>query len=228
MNRASTPVRSSQDPVHPRLSAVVCRHLQSPWLQPLHRPTVGAFERLCALSGFDPRKGLVFDSGCGTGHSTRLMAQRHPDCLVIGIDRSASRLSRLGRSDLPFREENAFWVQGELASFWRLALERGWRLRRHYLLYPNPWPKAAQVQRRWHGHPVFPHMLALGGKLELRCNWRTYAEEFRLALQLARPGVVTNMECAESELDWGAIETPFGRKYGRSGHQLYRLTADLG
>lgn len=170
----------------------------------------------------------MLDSGCGTGTSTRTLAAMHPDCLVIGIDRSLSRLSRLGQSAFPFRQDNAIWVQAELASFWRLALEAGWRLHHHYLLYPNPWPKPGQLQRRWHAHPVFPRILALGGVLELRSNWRIYAEEFRQALLLARPGMEIRLESAVSEQDWEGIETPFGLKYARSGHRLYRLVHDLG
>jgi len=227
MNQASSPVSSSQSAVHHRLEEVVRRHAATVWQRPLHAPSVAAFKRLLALPGFDPACDLVFDSGCGTGASTRLIADRQPDCLVIGIDRSANRLSRLGQRDFPLQRDNAIWVQAELSSFWRLALENGWRLRRHYLLYPNPWPKPGQLQRRWHAHPVFPGMLALGGVLELRCNWKIYAEEFRRAVEIVHPGADVQVESADSEEGWDGIETPFGRKYTRSGHQLYRLIADL-
>lgn len=228
MNQKSSPVSSSQTGIHSRLDSVVRRHLSTDWRQPLHVPTVAAFERMVALPEFDVTRGLIFDSGCGTGASTRLIAQRHPDAQVVGIDRSANRLARQGRSEFPFQRENAVWIQAELASFWRLALENGWRLERHYLLYPNPWPKPGQLQRRWHAHPVFPQMLALGGILELRCNWKVYADEFRRAIQIVAPNAPTTVETALSEGSWDGIETPFGRKYAQSGHGLYRLVADLG
>ena len=123
----------------------------------------------------------MLDSGCGTGASTRALARAHPDCLVIGVDKSVARLGRTGASAFPHREGNAVWLRAELSSFWRLALQAGWALERHYLLYPNPWPKPGQLQRRWHGHPVFPELLRLGGRLELRCNWEIYALEFAAA-----------------------------------------------
>ncbi|MDX1556818.1 MAG: hypothetical protein R3212_12380, partial [Xanthomonadales bacterium] len=76
-------------------------------------------------------------------------------------------------------------------------------------------------------HPVFPQMLALGGTLEMRCNWKVYADEFRLAVSIARPNVPLRLDAVDSELAWGDLETPFGRKYAASGHTLYRVIADL-
>ena len=226
MKGNSSPVRSSQNGVHPRLNGIVQKHIEQPWLQPLHRPSVEAFERLSGMYDFNASP-IVLDSGCGTGASTRLIANRHPECMVIGVDQSIARLRRQGFDAFPARQGNALFVHAELASFWRLSLQAGWRLARHYLLYPNPWPKPAQVLRRWHGHPVFPQMVALGGVLELRSNWSIYTQEFAAALGQVCPGIEITLEERASEAGWDAIETPFGRKYAQSGHQLYRLIAEL-
>ncbi len=203
------------------------RHLEHPWKQPLHAPTVAAFERLLALPGLRPDRGLIFDSGCGTGASSRMIATRHPQAQVIGIDRSLSRLSRLGECEFPLVRDNVIWLHAELSSFWRLALQCGWRLERHYLLYPNPWPKPGQLKRRWHAHPVFPQLLALGGVLEMRSNWAIFAQEFKCAAGQVCPDADIRVESALSEQCWGDVETPFGRKYAASGHILYRVVADL-
>ena len=42
-----------------------------------------AFEALQRELGPNPR-GLIFDSGCGTGESTRNLAERHPEARVVG------------------------------------------------------------------------------------------------------------------------------------------------
>ena len=141
-----------------------------------------------------------------------------PDCLVVGVDKSESRLSRLDAPSFPHRNGNAVWLRAELSTFWRLALAEGWRLHRHYLLYPNPWPKPGQLQRRWHAHPVFPVMLALGGRLELRCNWEIYAQEFALAAKQLLGLDVQPQQLAKSE-----VSSPFERKYLASGHTLYSV-----
>lgn len=158
------------------------------------------------------------DSGCGTGESTRRLAELFPRHLVVGVDKSIDRLSRLGACSLPHREGNALWARAELTTFWRLALRAGWRLERHYLLYPNPWPKPGHLQRRWHAHPVFRDMLALGGRLELRCNWLTYAQEFAFAIRRETGQGVQPLPLPGQE-----PLTAFERKYRASGHELYRV-----
>jgi len=183
---------------------------------------VAAFEALqgmvCAQSA-----PLVLDSGCGTGESTRRMARLWPDCLVVGVDKSAERLRRGGARVLPHREGNAVWLRADLATFWRLAARAGWRLQRHFLLYPNPWPKPGQLRRRWHAHPVFPDLLRLGGVLEMRCNWEPYAREFAFALEYVLGAPAALRPAPDSE-----VTSPFERKYRASGHALYAVTVDCG
>ena len=209
---------SSQQGVHPRLTTVVDAHLRRAWQAPFHPPSVEAFHALQAQLGGDTRR-LVLDSGCGTGASTRLIARALPDCLVIGVDKSQSRLSRTGAAAFPHRDGNAIWLRAELSTFWRLAVQAGWRLRRHYLLYPNPWPKPGQLRRRWHANPVFPDVLRLGGQLEMRCNWEIYALEFAAAVNRVLGTDVRPWLPCESD-----ITSPFELKYRASGHPLYSVS----
>jgi tRNA G46 methylase TrmB len=88
-------------------------------------------------------------------------------------------------------------------------------------LYPNPWPKPDHLQRRWHGSPLWPSILALGGRLELRSNWRVYVDEFAQALALT--GASAQLEiCSVS-----APLTPFERKYQLSGQTCWRCISEL-
>jgi tRNA (guanine-N7-)-methyltransferase len=213
----SRTVFSSQSAVHPRLVPLLEKHSSKEWQGALHRPSVEAFEAL-EEAGVTGRERIVLDSGCGTGESTLQLARAMPDCLVIGVDKSEARLSRLGASFFPHRQDNAVWLRAELSTFWRLALAAGWRLHRHYLLYPNPWPKPGQLQRRWHAHPVFPVLLSLGGRLELRCNWEIYVLEFALAVNR-----LLGLDVQPQQLPESMPVTPFERKYRASGHSLYSL-----
>lgn len=212
-------VSSSQTDIHPRLEKSVKRHLENPWLQPLHRPSCEAFKGLKEAGTLDEDKPVILDSGCGTGRSTSHLAEIFPRHNVIGIDQSMARLSRSGGESGIFRNGNCILIRAELSTFWRLLLEDGCFPERHYLLYPNPWPKPAHLKRRWHGHPVFPQLLSLGGQIEMRCNWKIYAREFAHAVNLATGG---NLEPKRIRPDVGI--SPFEQKYLERGQALFSVT----
>ena len=208
-------VHSSQTAVHPRLPALVARHLKAAWRkppQPADAPALAALdEALAAHCG-----PVVLDSFCGTGQSTALLARRHSDALVIGIDKSAHRLGRHSG------DGSYLLLQAHCEAVWQHLQQTGHRLAAHYLFYPNPWPKPGQLARRVHGHPALPTLLALGGQLELRSNWQLYVEEFGVALTLAGyPSRVALLG------DSGEPLTRFEAKYRNSGHALWSLTAAL-
>ena len=78
-------VRSSQAGIHRRLESLVERYESARWKNPLHGATCRAFEALSIELSGDARP-LILDSGCGTGASTRRLAERFPPALVIGVD----------------------------------------------------------------------------------------------------------------------------------------------
>lgn len=222
-------VTSNQPGPHPRLEETVRKHLGSTFQRPLPDYSRRAFDaHFAAIDNF--RGPLVFDSFCGVGESTRQLAATLPEALVVGIDKSAHRLGRHGhyRADgdpgnSPNNNpDNYLLVRADTDDFWRQALAAGWRLQQHWLLYPNPWPKAAQLQRRCHGSPLFPTLLALGGALELRSNWRLYLDECHCALAIAGRSPE-----AVRELPPGPPLTPFERKYRAAGQALWQLRCEL-
>jgi tRNA (guanine-N7-)-methyltransferase len=211
---------SAQQGIHEGLAARVRKHLAEPFRKPYadyNRAALAA-----ALAGWDGRAGLILDAGCGVGHSTIQIARAHPEHWVIGVDQSQDRLSRRKPYPSALMPANLVFVRADLVDFWRLLGEAGLRLARHYILYPNPWPKIGHLGRRWHAHPVFPTAVALGGVLECRSNWRVYIEEFALAL-----GLVTGRATAWEAFQAEQPLTPFERKYRDSGQTLYRVVLDL-
>lgn len=218
MQANSRSIVTNQPGPHEALERRVARALAHPLRKPVAEHTRAAFAEADAWLAAR-QAPLIIDAGCGVGLSTRQLAQRHPGHAVIGIDRSADRLSR----DHGALSDNALLVRADLVDFWRLALAAGWQPQRHYVLYPNPYPKAAHLKMRWHGHPVFPALLALGGRLEVRSNWRLYIEEFA---QATRQATGQLPDVAEHD-PAGAYLTPFERKYAASGQALWKLTVTL-
>lgn len=219
MSDTSRRVSSAQAGPHQDLARRVDRALQHPLRKPVAEHTRHAFEHADGWRRQRLAAPLIIDAGCGVGLSTRRLARRFPDSVVIGIDRSADRLSR-NHGELP---DNALLVRADLVDFWRLALAEGWQPQRHYLLYPNPYPKPGHLKMRWAGHPVFSAIVALGGRLELRSNWQIYVEEFAQALYQA-----TGIEVGVGEYQpEDGFLTPFEEKYHRSGQPLWRLVVTL-
>lgn len=212
---------SNQAGVHSELARVLERHRHAPWREPLHAPSLAAFDSLLRHLPGKPEQ-LVLDSGCGTGESTLTLARMFPQALVLGIDQSAVRLAE--RAEFGFAEHgNAILLRARVETIWRRLAELGWRVHRHFLLYPNPWPKAEHLKRRWHGHPVWPGLLAISDALELRTNWPVYAEEFALACTLSG----WRADCRELAPESAGL-SPFERKYRDSGHVLTRILATPG
>ena len=214
---------SAQTGVHEQLPRLLARHAASPFRKPYSDYNRAAFEAsMIRRERLAPGAPLILDACCGVGESSLALARAYPDHYVIGVDQSADRLGRevIGKAGgLP---ENLDLVRADLVDYWRLLHDAGIRLARHALYYPNPWPKIGHLSRRWHAHPVFPTVLALGGVLECRSNWKIYVEEFCLAVHLLRGQAV----CCEPFLPKQSI-TPFERKYLASGHALWRARVPL-
>lgn len=225
-------VTTNQPDIYDKLEEVVRKYASTEYLRPIADHTRIAFaEAEKFVLNFYESAGnerdiaghaaykVILDSGCGTGESTLNIAIANPDVPVIGIDKSATRLTKAGTAP-----QNAFLVRAELLDFWRLALGKvkagQWHIPYHALYYPNPWPKQSEATRRFHLHPIFPTLLQLGDTLELRTNWELYAREFAEAARIATPDCSIAREPFEPERPITAFE----RKYKEARQQLWRVT----
>jgi len=222
---STTPSRkiiSNQTGMHEDLPKILARHRETPFQKAIAEHTLQAFY-FAQFVIAKQSKPLILDSGCGTGESTIFLAEKHPDHFVLGIDKSLARLSKnlsftplLGGTRVG---DNFQLVRADLIDFWRLAVRDGWQVDKHYLLYPNPWPKKNQIKRRFHGHPVFFDLIKLGRFFELRSNWRIYVQEFAFAFEFAT-GIRPQIEQFSPKPPY---ISRFEKKYAESGHELFRL-----
>ncbi len=217
MQADSRRIESNQLGPHERLQETVIKHIEKPFRKPIADHTQQVFDDI-QRQITSAELPIVFDSCCGVGDSSRILAKRFPNHWVIGVDKSENRLNRERAGDDP---ENLILARADLNDFYRLAHMAGWQFDRHYVLYPNPWPKSEHLGRRWHGAPVFPYIPKLGGVLELRSNWKLYLEEFAIALGVLEK--VSELQSFEPE----TFMTPFEKKYHESGQTLWRLTSEL-
>ena len=167
----------------------------------------------------DSKVNVILDSGCGTGKSSILLGEMYPHCVVIGVDQSIARLSRnksYKQSDQDDDNnnnddvatsvhnmdgsDNVLLLRAELSDFWKCCLSSTqWfesvSIYKHYLLYPNPYPKKSRLKSRFYAHPAFPLLMmttmmdnidphADQDRLVVRSNWKGYLDEFKSAVDI--------------------------------------------
>lgn len=222
----SKAIITNQPGIHEKLVEVVERHLRHASQKPYQIHTQQAFDEMDTLvQAFLANNiagTIILDACCGVGQSTRILAQKNPHALVIGVDKSAHRIDRnvegFNAGD-GFIAKNYHLVRADLNDFYRLVKNANWPVKQHYILYPNPWPKAKHLQRRWHGSAVFPQMTSIGEQLILRSNWRLYLEEFQQAAKI----VALTGDISQVANEEGQALTPFEAKYQASDQVCWQL-----
>ncbi|MFC3094872.1 methyltransferase domain-containing protein [Alteromonas sediminis] len=213
MQQART-ITTRQTGLHDKLIERVNRYRLSRSRRPIAAHTQRAFEDALAWLG-DGAGEIILDSCCGVGESTAKLAERFPAAKVIGLDKSVARLDK--HHAYQHEGSNYRVIRADVNDFWRLAHDNALTFNRHYLLYPNPYPKPSQLQKRWYASDVMPSLMAISNTLEVRSNWLLYLQEFEQAAMCY--GVKGNIR----NLDGSSPMTPFERKYRQSGQQCFAL-----
>eukprot|EP01041_Mallomonas_annulata_P004062 gene4059-8077_t len=235
---------------HPRTSEFAIKHCETFGTfvdnHVVSRHTVEAFSLAQSFvdefyNGTSIDKPVILDSGCGVGMSTTMLAKKYPKIPIIGIDKSIVRLQKNKNFEdpkdfsspedfTPPTLRNMLLLRAELVDFWWLCAEQSdWTVHSHYILYPNPYPKAQHLSRRWHGHPIFPVLLGLGGRVVIRSNWPVYCREFMQATQSVvdeknlLPGLENPINMSFTAYTPDPPMTHFERKYQNADVPVYQL-----
>lgn len=206
-----------QQEVHQDLNIILDKHSKAKYLKPIASFNIDAFNLFKKFYQAHQNKPILLDLGCGTAQSSVYLAENNPDCIVIGIDRSAVRLTKIGASK---NLTNLLILRTDIEDFIRLFVEHGCKARKIYFFYPNPYPKKSQINKRWYAHPLFSTFLKAAQGIEVRSNWRLYIQEFFLSLEYFNKHALFNT------FEPKVPVTPFELKYSGSGQTLYRLISD--
>ncbi len=211
----SREITTSQLGIHDKLDELVKKYHTTKNKRPISAHTQAAFDDVNEwLRGFTG--DVILDSCCGVGESTAKIAQANPHAKVIGIDKSEQRIEK--HAHYSTHSDNYRVIRADVNDFWRLVSRSGWNVVQHYLLYPNPYPKKTQVQKRWHASAAMVDLMAITPHIEVRSNWLIYIMEFAQAAR--HYGVVSDM-CEVTSDD---NMTPFERKYRASGQSCWKLS----
>ncbi len=218
MQHTSRFISTNQLGIHPNLTKVVRKQLQHTSQKPISAHTQLAFDQVMAWLG-DWSGELILDSCCGVGESTANIALANANAKVIGVDKSALRTNK--HQAYAVEKDNYLVVRADLNDFLVLLIKANKTLSKHFLFYPNPYPKSAHLQKRWYVTSALPIIIKLGGQLEVRSNWQLYIQEFSQALKIA------DIQSTVTSYQQLPAITPFERKYWQSGQQSWQLLADL-
>ena len=220
-------VETNQIGINEQLDELVDKYLHTTNRKPIQPHTQEAFEQVCTWLGAW-QGDIIFDSCCGVGLSTLALAQRYPNAKVVGIDKSEQRVGKHSHHSQVVDNQlnNHMLVRADVIDFWRLAVASKIQLSHHFLLYPNPYPKKTQVQKRWHGSSSFLDIMALGGVLEVRSNWLLYLEECQFVLN--KLGHASTLTALDAQGTGFQPLTLFEKKYVNSGQTCYQLVTHQG
>jgi len=204
-----------------KLKRLVQRHQRSVFRKPPADHTLLAYQLFQNRYSQWQGRPLILDSCCGVGASTVNIASQYPDAFVLGVDKSEHRLAK----------HHAYVVQGvrnyqllraDCADLWFLLDRDGIHFQKHFLLYPNPWPKSSQRQRRWYAMPSMTALVKLQRFLSVRSNCLWYLEEFAWVLRW------WGFDPTLGPLNlFDYSMTPFELKYHQAGQQLWLLSCDF-
>lgn len=219
MQGNSRTIDTQQQGIHENLAAIVKKYQSTQNQRPVSAHTETAYQDAIQWLG-DWRGEVIIDSCCGVGKSTATIAQQFPNAKVIGIDKSALRVGK--HHHYQGQTDNYRLIRADVLDFWRLLNQNmascAWTISHHFLLYPNPYPKASQVQKRWHASPVMPDLMALSAHIEVRSNWLIYLQEF------AQAALAYDFTCDIKAIpSHSQALTPFEQKYINSGQTCWQL-----
>lgn len=163
---------------------------------------------------------LIIDAFCGIGESTYKIAKANPDQLVIGFDKSLSRIERKNK----FKKEsvkNLLIFQADIFDIYQVFFEikkiNRLRIIKQFIMYPNPWPKLKNKKKRVYLNNVIPYIFAQESEIEVRSNWGRFLVEFSMVAEFY------NFNFSFEKLEGKPFMTPFEKKYYLSGQSLNKL-----
>jgi tRNA (guanine-N7-)-methyltransferase len=188
-----------------------------------HIPAPRGYEAFRFPSGFS---SFVLEIGAGVGWHAESFARAHPNRYLMAIEHSHERFAKLSRRLERAKLDNIVAIQADAESFVVHAVPRE-SLDRVLILYPNPYPKASQANKRWHRMPFMEALLGTlkpGGVLQMATNEDFYAAEFFEEMQeVWGLRLVSNERISRAADPHFAPRTHFEKKYFERDELLHLM-----
>lgn len=178
---------------------------------------------LIALMKSSKCQKLSLEIGAGAGWHAIDFALKNPQTLLIAIEHSKERFVKLQRRwEKHSKPLNLIPVHADAESFVSHCLPNH-SLDEVILLYPNPYPKVSQSNKRWHNMPFWAELLRkmkLNSELQFATNEKFYSDEFVATMQKEWKCQVLTEILIYKNKDF-IPRTHFEKKYFERGETLY-------
>lgn len=168
-------------------------------------------------------KKLVIEIGAGQGLHAIQYAETHPDTFYIAIERTQNKFGKMQSRLAHHPHITNLMLINEDATKWLAENIQAEEVDAYFILYPNPYPKQKQANKRWHYMPFMDFLfntLQQSAPLTLATNIQSYFDE---ACEVF--AIHSSVELQSS----GKIDqnfkgrTHFERKYLERGETCYQL-----
>ena len=128
-----------------------------------------------------PQQPLDIEIGCGVGLHPIQYAQAYPERYLVAIEQTREKFAKFQRRFAHHDLSNLLPVHANAIAWVTHAL-REQSVERFFFLYPNPNPKASDLNKRWHAMPFMSQVIAClkpNGQIHMATNVEAYALEAR-------------------------------------------------
>lgn len=170
------------------------------------------------------QRPLTIEIGPGVGLHPIQYARQHPDRYIVAIEKTTEKFNKFyGRLENHPQLDNIFAVHAN-AIEWITKNIGHEEVSHYFLLYPNPYPKQAQQNKRLMNMPFMEHLIATmrpGATLTMATNMEFFYQEAKQQWD--------NVPCFKLNADLildnssQAARTHFERKYLAAGQKCYQL-----
>ena len=180
-------------------------------------------------------KSISIEIGCGDGTHSLHYCQQNPKKHLIAIEKSPVRFRKFQKkiNQLSQVPKNLHPIQANAIS-WIVHFIPSNSIEKLYILYPNPYPKKSQKNKRWHAMPFMGELikkLQPEGQIILATNEHFYLQEAQEYFQflwkmeyLKKENFYKeSLEIDDSKKNRKA-KTAFEKKYLQQGDSCYYLT----
>ncbi|MEO5667296.1 MAG: hypothetical protein ABIR96_04480 [Bdellovibrionota bacterium] len=186
-------------------------------------PPPRGFESFRAPPGFDR---YALEIGAGAGWHATVYATTHPETCLFAVEHSRARFSRLESRARHAHLKNFLIFHADAESF-VVHCVADVSLDRVMILYPNPYPKASQSNKRWHEMPFMAALLSkmkAEAVLEFATNEDSYAADFfeRMTETWGLEIIANQRISKDADPDFKA-RTHFEKKYFERGEMLHLM-----